>query len=84
MTYSFLNDRYIYSQTCISTWSYQDYAFQYEPLFYEMVSKEKQSYDQHNAEEATSFGFIFKYVVTLNLKMLANSCTWLHNNCALY
>ena len=40
------------------------------PLFYAVVSEEKQFYDQHNAAEADSFGFVFKCVVTVNFKTL--------------
>ncbi len=49
------------------------------------LKRKKQFYDQHNTEEAISFVFIFKSVVTVsNFKMLPISCTWVHNNCALY
>ena len=37
-------------------------------LFYEVVSKEQQNYDQHIADEAASFGFIFKSVVSGKLQ----------------
>ncbi len=41
-------------------------------------------YDRHNADEASSSGFIIKFVVTVNFNRPLRYCTLLHNSSALY